>query len=54
MRTWRERSLVPVVTWGLVVVAVLVASRTFVNDGVPAIGEFLPFPASPAGCGRTS
>lgn len=44
VRRWRERSLVPFVTWALVVLAVLMASRTFINGSVPVIGELLPFP----------
>ena len=47
IRRWRERSLAPLVTWGLVVVAVIVASRSFINGSVPSIGEFLRFPDSP-------
>ena len=47
VRRWRERSLAPVVTWVAVVIAVLVASRSFINRSVPTIGEFLPFPDSP-------
>jgi GT2 family glycosyltransferase len=47
VRRWRERSLAPMVTWLVVIVAVLVASRSFINRSVPTIGEFLPFPDSP-------
>lgn len=47
IKRWRERSLAPVITWGIVILAVVVASRTFINDAVPSIGEFLPFPESP-------
>jgi GT2 family glycosyltransferase len=47
VRRWRERSLAPLITWIAVVVAVLVASRAFINRAVPTIGEFLPLPASP-------
>jgi GT2 family glycosyltransferase len=47
VRRWRERSLAPTITWVVVLVAVLVASRTFINRSVPTIGEFLPFPDSP-------
>jgi GT2 family glycosyltransferase len=47
VRRWRERSLAPIITWLAVVVAVLVASRSFINRSVPTIGEFLPFPDSP-------
>lgn len=47
IRRWRERSLAPLVTWGVVIVAVIVASRTFINGSVPSVGEFLRFPESP-------
>jgi GT2 family glycosyltransferase len=47
IRRWRERSLTPMITWLAVIVAVLVASRSFINRSVPTIGEFLPFPESP-------
>jgi GT2 family glycosyltransferase len=47
IRRWREHSLAPMVTWLAVIVAVLVASRSFINRSVPTIGEFLPFPDSP-------
>lgn len=43
-RRWRDRSLAPIITWTLVVLAVLVASRSFISGSVPVIGEFLPFP----------
>jgi len=47
VRRWRNASYAPVVTWLLIVVGILVASRTFITSGVPAVGEFLPFPDSP-------
>lgn len=47
IRRWRERSLAPLVTWAVVVVAVIAASRTFINGSVPSVGEFLSFPESP-------
>lgn len=47
IRRWRERSLVPLVTWAVVIIAVIAASRSFINGAVPSIGEFLPFPESP-------
>lgn len=45
-RRWRDRSLAPLITWAVVAIAVILASRTFINDAVPVIGEFLPFPSS--------
>jgi GT2 family glycosyltransferase len=47
VRRWRERSLAPAVTWVTVIIAVLLASRSFINRSIPTIGEFLPFPDSP-------
>ena len=47
VRRWRERSLAPLITWLAVIIAVLVASRSFINRSVPTIGEFLPLPESP-------
>jgi GT2 family glycosyltransferase len=47
VRRWRSASWAPVVTWTMIVVGVIVGSRTFIGSGVPAVGEFLPFPESP-------
>ena len=47
VRRWRERSPAPLITWTAVILAVLLASRSFINRSVPTIGEFLPFPDSP-------
>ena len=47
IQRWRERSLTPILTWGVVVIAVFAASRSFINGSVPSIGEFLRFPESP-------
>lgn len=46
VRGWRNASYAPAVTWMLVVVGILVASRNFISSGVPTVGEFLPFPDS--------
>lgn len=48
VRRWREASFGPLLAWFLVVLAIVVGSRSFLRNGVPAIGEFLPFPESPA------
>lgn len=48
VRRWREASFGPLLAWFLVVLAVVVGSRSFVRDGVPPVGEFLPFPDSPS------
>jgi GT2 family glycosyltransferase len=47
VRRWRESATAPVIAWIAVVVAILIGSRTFFGSGVPAVGEFLPFPDSP-------
>ncbi len=46
VRRWRSASWAPVVTWTLILVGVLIGTRTFIGSGVPAVGEFLPFPES--------
>lgn len=47
VRRWREASFGPVLAWFLVVLAIVVGSRSFILDGVPHVGEFLPYPDSP-------
>ncbi|MEJ7799003.1 MAG: hypothetical protein WKF60_00690, partial [Ilumatobacter sp.] len=47
VRRWREASFGPLLAWVLVIVAILIGSREFIQGRVPAIGEFLPFPDSP-------
>lgn len=47
VRRWREASFGPLLAWFLVVLAILIGSRSFIRDGVPAVGEFLPYPDSP-------
>jgi GT2 family glycosyltransferase len=47
VRRWREASFGPLLAWFCIVVAVVIGSRSFIRDGVPAVGEFLPFPDSP-------
>ena len=49
VRRWREASFGPPLAWFVVIVAVLVGSRDFIQGGVPPVGEFLPFPESPRG-----
>ena len=46
VRRWRESLLGTTVAWVLVVVFVLVASRTMIDRRVPSVGELLPLPAS--------
>ncbi len=47
IRRWKDGTTAPVIAWICVIVGVVVGSRTFFSGGVPAVGEFLPFPDSP-------
>ncbi len=47
VRRWRDGTTAPIIAWLVVVAAVLVGSRSFFDGGIPAVGEFLPFPDSP-------
>jgi GT2 family glycosyltransferase len=47
VRRWREASFGPPLAWFVVIAAVIVGSRQFIRNGVPSVGEFLPFPDSP-------
>ena len=47
VRRWREASFGPLLAWFCVVLAVVIGSRSFIRHGVPAVGQFLPFPESP-------
>ncbi len=49
VKRWREASFGPVLAWFVVLLAIVIGSRTFIRDAVPPVGEFLPFPASPSG-----
>jgi GT2 family glycosyltransferase len=49
VRRWREASYAPLLAWFLVIVALMIGSRSFIDRGVPQIGEFLAFPESPRG-----
>ncbi len=44
VRRWREQSFGPVLAWFVVLVAVVIGSRTMIDEGVPFVGEFLRFP----------
>ncbi len=46
VRRWRQASFGPLLAWFLVIVAVVVGSRHWIRDGVPAVGELLPFPSA--------
>jgi GT2 family glycosyltransferase len=47
VRRWRDGTSGPIIAWLVVVLAVIVGSRSFFDGGIPAVGEFLPFPDSP-------
>ncbi len=47
VRRWRDGSSTPIIAWCAVVIGVLIGSRSFFDGGIPAVGEFLPFPDSP-------
>lgn len=47
VRRWRESSTAPVIAWVVVLALILIGSRSFLSNGVPAVGEFLRFPDSP-------
>ncbi len=47
VRRWRESTTGPLIAWLVVLGAVLLGSRAFIQSGVPPVGEFLPFPDSP-------
>lgn len=47
VRRWKESTSAPVLAWVAVLVALLIGSRKFVSEGVPAVGEFLPLPDNP-------
>ena len=46
VRRWRQASFGPLLAWFLVIVAMVVGSRHWIRDGVPAVGELLPFPGA--------
>jgi len=47
VRRWREASYAPLLAWFLVLTALVIGSRSFIDRGVPQVGEFLAFPESP-------
>jgi GT2 family glycosyltransferase len=46
VRRWRQASFGPLLAWFLVIVAIVVGSRQWIRDGVPAVGELVPFPSA--------
>lgn len=47
VRRWRDTSYAPLLTWFLLLVALVIGSRGLIDRGVPQVGEFLAFPDSP-------
>lgn len=47
VRRWREASFGPVLAWFVVLAMIAIGSRSLIRDGVPPVGEFLPFPEDP-------
>lgn len=47
VRRWRQSTTGPVIAWVLVLAGLVIGSRSFVQNGVPAVGEFFRFPESP-------
>ena len=47
VRRWKESTSAPVLAWVAVLIGLLIGSRKFITEGVPAVGEFLPLPESP-------
>jgi GT2 family glycosyltransferase len=47
VRRWRQSATTPLVAWVAVIVGVIIGGRSFVTAGIPEVGEFLRFPASP-------
>ena len=48
VRRWRETSFGPLLAWFVVLTAIAIGSRTYFDQGVPTVGEFLTFPESAA------
>ncbi len=47
VRRWQPASYGPLLAWCAVIALVIVGSRSFIDRGVPEIGEFLRYPESP-------
>ena len=48
VKRWREASFGPLLAWFVVVLTIVIGSRSLISGSVPIVGEFLPFPDSPA------
>lgn len=47
VRRWRQSPTAPVFAWIAVIAGIVIGGRSFISSGVPPVGEFLAFPASP-------
>ena len=47
VRRWRQSATGPVIAWIAVIAGLVVGARSFFDGGLPPVGEFLAFPASP-------
>lgn len=47
VRRWRPSTTAPVIAWIAIIVGLIIGARSFIGNGVPPVGEFLAFPASP-------
>jgi GT2 family glycosyltransferase len=47
VRRWRQSTTAPVVAWIAVIAGLVVGGRSFIESGLPPVGEFLAFPESP-------
>ena len=47
VRRWRQSTTAPVFAWIAVLAALAFGSRSLFTSGIPTVGEFLDFPASP-------
>ncbi len=47
VRRWRQSATAPVVAWIAVIVGLIIGTRSFFENGIPPVGEFLAFPESP-------
>ena len=47
VRRWKPSTTAPVIAWIAIIVGLVIGARSFIGNGVPPVGEFLPFPESP-------
>jgi len=47
VRRWQPATYGPLLAWFVVIALVIIGSRSFIDRGVPEVGEFLRYPESP-------